>query len=121
MFLLHAYSWAIPDRRYETWVKQRMYWFYGLSSLNILFYVCGIVFGAYLYIYSKDGMMQFMGVSYLAYTLLSQTLMIIMFCINYKTLHVRFAKEREPYHGHVDYPPVAEKLVAVIPSSSKSN
>ena len=119
VFLLHAYSWAIPDRRYETWIKQRRFWFYGLSGCNILFYACSIIFGFYLYLYSKDGMMQYMGASLLAYTFLSQTLMVFMFSVNYVTLRTRFAKERTPYHGHVEYPPAEDqKLVVVVPSTN---
>ena len=105
VFLLHAYSWAIPDRRYAKWVKDMRPFFNFMSGLNIAFYFAGVFGGGYLYHSSKDGMKQFMGVSCVAYTLLSQTLMMIMFSVNHMTLSSRFDYEQNGYHGHVDYPP----------------
>ena len=105
VFLLHAYSWAIPDRKYAYWVQQHYGWFIGLSGLNIMFYLLGLSGGAMLYRSSSDGLMQYMGVSCVMYTFLSQTLMILMFAVNYTTLRQRFAYEENGYHGHVEYPP----------------
>ena len=105
---MHAYSWAIPDRRYAKWVKEMRPFFNFMSGLNIAFYLAGIFGGGYLYHNSKDGIKQFMGVSCIAYTLLSQSLMIIMFIVNHMTLSGRFDYENEPYHGHVDYPPKSD-------------
>ena len=56
VFCLHAYSWAIPDRRYAAWVKQLKPWFDFVSSINILFYMLGIFGGGYMYHSSPDGM-----------------------------------------------------------------
>ena len=103
--LLHAYSWAIPDRRYAHWVKERRNWFYFASMANIVFYFAGIFGGLYLYVESTDGIKQFTGFSCIAYTFISQTLMVIMFAVNYYTLARRFDYEKNGYHGHVDYPP----------------
>ena len=69
--LMHAYSWAIPDRRYAKWVETKRNWFYMMSGANIIFFLCGIFGGAYLYNYSRDGMLQFMGVSFICYTVFS--------------------------------------------------
>ena len=69
--LLHAYSWAIPDRRYASWVKYRRSWFYGLSGLNVAGYLGGLAGGVYIYNYSLNGMVQFTGASIIAYTLLT--------------------------------------------------
>ena len=55
VFLLHAYSWAIPDRRYAKWVKEMRPFFNFMSGLNIIFYLAGIFGGGYLYHNSKDG------------------------------------------------------------------
>ena len=72
---------------------------------NIAFYLVGIFGGLYFYFQSSDGIKQFMGFSVVAYTLISQTLMMVMFSVNYYTLSRRFAYEKNGYHGHVDYPP----------------
>ena len=54
--LLHAYSWAIPDRRYAQWVSDKRSWFYALSAANIIWFLCGIFGGTYMYNTSRDGM-----------------------------------------------------------------
>ena len=95
---LHAFSWAIPDRRYAAWVKKRCYWFYGVSSLNVVAYMIGIFGGLYLYKTSKDGLWQFTGISCLLYTFMSQSLMMLMFGVNYYTLSTRFAYENEKHN-----------------------
>ena len=46
-----------------------------------------------------------MGVSCIAYTALSQSLMMMMFGVNHYTLSTKFAYEKEPYHGRQEYPP----------------
>ena len=71
VFLLHAFSWAIPDRKYAEWVQNKSNWWYFVSSLNILFFMMGIFGGAYLYNSSPDGIMQFTGISCITYTLFS--------------------------------------------------
>ena len=53
--LLHAYSWAIPDRRYASWIKEHRSFFYFLSTLNIIWYMMGLVGGVYMYSHSRDG------------------------------------------------------------------
>ena len=114
VFTIHAYSWALPDRRYAKWVKERRNWFYGVSGLNILFYFIGIFGGMYTYSSSKDGILQFIGISCALYTLLSQSMMIAMFAVNYYTLSVRFEYEKQPYHGHVVYPPKKKLLTSSV-------
>lgn len=69
--LLHAYSWAIPDRRYAAWIQEHRSFFYGLSALNIIWYLMGMIGGIYMYNSSKDGIIQYMGVSCVAYTFFS--------------------------------------------------
>ena len=46
-----------------------------------------------------------MGVSFLTYTFLSQTAMILMFMVNYHTLSGRFDYEKNGYHGREEYDP----------------
>lgn len=97
--LLHAYSWAIPDRRYADWIKKQRSFFYGLSGLNVIWFLMGIFGGAFMYFESRDGIVQFMGVSCFLYTVLSQGLMMCMLMVNYATLRKRFEYEQVPYHG----------------------
>ena len=46
-----------------------------------------------------------MGVSFLTYTFLSQTAMILMIMVNYYTLSSRFDYEKNGYHGREEYDP----------------
>ena len=46
-----------------------------------------------------------MGVSFLTYTFLSQSAMILMFMVNYYTLGDRFKYEENGYHGREEYDP----------------
>ena len=105
VILLHAYSWAIPDRRYAAWIKEHRSLFYGLSGCAVIWFLMGIVSGAYMYTQSRDGIVQFMGVSCFAYTIMSQGMMMLMIMVNYTTLRTRFAYEKVPYHGRKDWPP----------------
>ena len=90
VFCLHAYSWAIPDRRYAAWVMRNRTWFYTMATLNIIAYGIGIFGGLYLYQKSSSGMLQFTGVCCFTYTVMTQTLMMIMFAVNFYTLDSRF-------------------------------
>ena len=95
--LLHAYSWAIPDRRFAYWVKERRNFFYVWSGLNILFYFMGIGLGSFLYMTRPSGVEKFTGVSIVVFTIFDKTLMVIMFITNYFTLRGRFDYEEIPY------------------------
>ena len=102
--LLHAYSWAIPDRRYAKWVQEKRNWFYGISGFNIFLYLMGVCGSIFVYNSSTNGMSKHTAFACLSYTLLSQTIMVIMFTVNYTTLQHRFDYEKNGYHGHVEYP-----------------
>ena len=110
VILLHAYSWAIPDRRYAAWIKEHRSLFYGLSGCAFIWFMMGIFSGTYMYTQSRDGIVQFTGVSVFAYTIMSQGMMMLMLMVNYKTLSTRFAYEKEPYHGKKEWPPPREPL-----------
>ena len=50
-----------------------------------------------MYLVSPSGMIKFMGVSIMLFTLLDKTIMVAMFIINYITLAKRFNYEDIPY------------------------
>ena len=104
---MHAYSWAIPDRRFAYWVKDKRMFFYIISGANILFYIFGIIVGSLMYTASNSGMIKFMGVSVMLFTILDKTVMVAMFIINYVNLAHRFDYERIPYN----YDPSSGKVV----------
>ena len=97
VLLLHGFSWAIPNRSYAYWIKDKSVFFYVLSGLNIIGYVCSIAAGILMYTTSSNtGLVKFFGVSLLFYTLISQSLMIVMFTMNYISLSRRFDYEEIP-------------------------
>ena len=94
VFLLHAYSWAVPDRRYTQWVQDTAPFFVFLSVLHMVGYVCGIAFGSYLYAESKkgvyDGVLGYFGYALTVFTLVAQTPMMVMLSITFATIAHRF-------------------------------
>ena len=102
VFLLHAYSWALPDRRYADWCKDKRVFFYFLAIVNMTGYVLLIVLGTFLYQEARhgkmDGMAGYFGFAISVYTLVSQTPMIAMLSITMITLTHRFDYQQRPYH-----------------------
>ena len=76
---LHVFAWAIPDRRYSYWVKQRKNYFYWFAGTNMLLYFILMVTGSILYMYSHDGLLNFIGLSIASFQLVACTPMIIVF------------------------------------------
>ena len=68
-----------------------------MAGLNIMAYGIGIIGGFYLYQNSTNGMLQFTGVCCVTYTLMTQTLMMVMFAVNFYTLDARFEYEDDAY------------------------
>ena len=101
VFLLHAYSWALPDRRYADWCKDKRVFFYFLAIVNMTGYVLLIALGSFLYQEARhgkmDGMAGYFGFAISVYTLVSQTPMIVMLSITMITLTHRFEYQKRPY------------------------
>ena len=94
MFLLHAYSWAVPDRRYADWVKDKRVFFTFLAIVNYVFYIGMIVLGSYLYGEARsgkmDGMFGYFGYALVVFTIVSLTPMMVMLSVTLATLVHRF-------------------------------
>lgn len=65
--ILHCYCWAIPDRRYSHWVKANSGVFYFLSAINVFVYFAGLICGILMYVNSRDGLVQIIGLSLAAF------------------------------------------------------
>lgn len=76
-FLIHAYSWAIPDRRYTSWIHKHQTTFYTLAILNLVVYVAGISGGLCMYFGSDDGIFSLLGLSVVCFQLCSCTPMVV--------------------------------------------
>ena len=89
-FLLHAYSWAVPNRQYGDWVQDKKVFFIFLATLNITGYFATIALGSYLYEKSLygiyDGMTGYFGVSLMIFTVATNTPQMIMLGLTIKTL-----------------------------------
>ena len=96
ILLLHAYCWAVPDRRFAYWVKDKKAFFMFLAILNMAGYCISIFIGSYLYAESRkglvDGVVGYFGVGLIGFTM-SQTPMMVMLSITMVTLSHRFDYE----------------------------
>jgi hypothetical protein len=74
---LHAFCWAIPDRRYTSYVIKHSHIFGLLAFVNIFGYFSLIAGGIYTYTHSKDGLAQLLGFSVASFQLAACTLMVV--------------------------------------------
>lgn len=51
---LAAFMWAIPDERYEYWIKRNIWVYYSLSILNALMFAFGIILAGYFYFFGSS-------------------------------------------------------------------
>ena len=114
------YSWAVPDRRYTAWVKDKKTFFMFLAICNMVMYGLMIIGGTYLYELARvgkaDGMIGYLGYALVVFTLCSQTPMIVMLIITMITVGKRFDYENVPYQAPM-FRPKPHQLQA---SSTKS-
>ena len=47
--LLGAFIWALPDPKYQYWLKGQIWIYYVLSVFNMTFALFGFISGAYFY------------------------------------------------------------------------
>ena len=75
--VLHAFCWAIPDRRYTAFVVRNRIVFGALATINVLAYFGFIAGGLYLYKKSVDGIVQMLGLSLACFQLGANSLMMV--------------------------------------------
>ena len=46
--------WAIPDTRYEYWIKNNIWVYYLLATLNALIFTFGIILSGYFYFFGSS-------------------------------------------------------------------
>ena len=88
--VMHAYLWALPDRRYSEWVKDKQTWFIVFAIINLSLYLIGIVLGLVMYFVSNDGMIQFTGIGLIAFQLFANTFMVVCVTLAFINLKGRF-------------------------------
>jgi hypothetical protein len=117
---MHAYAWAVPNRQYASWVKDKRTFFTFLAIVNMAIYFCSIVLGSYLYECSRkgttDGVVGYFGVAIMFTSVTANSLMMVMLGLTLYTLVHRFDYELRPYQ-----PPHGRGLLASRdqPSTSK--
>ena len=95
--LLHAFSWAIPTRRFMYWTHKRATFYYILAGLNMFIYLAAIVIGIILYFGSDYGLINFIGASLVTYQLFACTPMIAMVVLS--IIALSFQQKYEDYRG----------------------
>ena len=47
--LLGCFIWALPDAKYQYWLKNKLWLYYTMSVLNFMLAVFGLIAGVYFY------------------------------------------------------------------------
>ena len=85
--VLHAFCWAIPDRRYTAYVKKNAYLFFTLAFVNLAAYFLLIYFGISTYAHNVDGLAQMLGLSVAVFQIIACTPMVL--CVGNSSLRLR--------------------------------
>ena len=85
--VVHAYCWAIPDRRYFQYVHDHQNIFWTLVSFNSIGYLAGIIGGLACFYSSLDGLAQIWGFSMACYQFVVCT--PLMICSGNAVLEMR--------------------------------
>ena len=96
--MLHCFTWAIPDRRFSEWVKQKKTWFYVFAILNMVAYVVGLLLGSLMYFLHPDGMVQYLGLAIGLFQAGACTLMMVVLIVSMLTLRHRFDYEERMFN-----------------------
>ena len=108
VMLLHAFSWAIPTRRFMYWCHKRATFYYWLAGFNMFLWLASMILGTILYFASDYGLINFIGASMVTYQLFCCTPMVAM-CIlsivaltfqqHYEDYRAKYRTSDERYKG----------------------
>ena len=66
MMILAAFCWAVPDEKYEYWIKNHLWVYYVLAIFNSLIFTVGSIICFYFY-YFGPGLYSFLATAFLLY------------------------------------------------------
>ncbi|TNV77038.1 hypothetical protein FGO68_gene6311 [Halteria grandinella] len=96
--LLGLYCWALPDQRFEHWLKMRVWVFYLLAGVNLL--LAGLVFSAGTYFYiNGPALYSFISASLATYVVLASGPLILTIIVSFELIQVKFNGRPEADFG----------------------
>ena len=88
-FLLASFAWAIPDIKYEYWIRNHLPLFYCLSTINLVLFSFGSLLSGYFYFYGA-ALYSFLGLSVLVYLVLGMGPLVIGVIASFFYINVKF-------------------------------
>ena len=82
MLLLGASCWALPDPKYEYWLRGRLWLFYLFALINVALALVGAAGGIYFYNVGP-ALYSFLGVAVLSYVVIGMGPMLAMVVISF--------------------------------------
>ena len=82
LMLLASFCWALPDTKFEYWLKQRLWVFYTLALINIALTLLVSATGIYFY-YTGPALYSFLGAAGLIYILFTSGPILILVVVSF--------------------------------------
>ena len=87
--LLSFFIWALPDPKYQHWIKGKLWLFYTMSVLNMLVVFFGLFGGLYFY-WAGPALYSFLASALLVYLTLSSGPLIFSIFVSFALVHMMF-------------------------------
>ena len=87
--LLGAFIWALPDPKYQFWLKGQLWIYYILSILNMTVFIFGMIVGAYFYMMGP-ALYSFLSAALVVYLLLATGPLLLAIVSSFLLIQVMF-------------------------------
>ena len=87
--LLGAFIWALPDPKYQYWLKGQLWIYYILCILNVTMFLFGMIIGAYFYTMGP-ALYSFLSAGMVVYLLLATGPLLVSIIISFLLIQVMF-------------------------------
>ena len=89
LILLALFVWALPDPKFESWLRERLWLYYTLALLNTLATVLGLGVGGYFY-FTGPALYSYMAVAGITYVLVVEGPMMVVIGISFAMVQVKY-------------------------------
>ena len=87
--LLGFFCWALPDTKYEYWIKDKLWLFFVSATLNLMLTVFGMVIAGYFYFFGS-AIYSFLSASLLVYLVLAMCPILFVASMSFILIQVKF-------------------------------
>ena len=87
--LLGAFCWAIPDVKYESWIKDKLWIFYILAVLNVAQIILGGAISVFLYCYGS-ALYSFISAAFMVYLVLGSGPLVLVLATSFFLILKKF-------------------------------